>query len=274
MQKDFHFYVTYALARSIRINKTDAQLIAWANQYTDELKRADLYGIQTQAGTLGNWGDEQIQFTVLIPFHFIPGDDPAWPWKTTEKSRRALELVRRAEESKDPIRLGMALHMLQDTFSHQGFSGWREERNSCYPWYHMMDRAPNVGHAEMRTIPDQIEEVWKDPRDEAGGEINNRERCMGAAQSTFESLVRWQQFAKPVTHPVDWDEIRGEISRIFEISRYDDRKQELRKLSGQPDLRYSKITKSMEKRRISDFVRSATVHLSEASSTYDSLPRV
>ena len=75
MQKDFHFYLTYVLSRKVGISVKDAEKIAWANQYTDDLTEADLHGIQTQSAILGNWADRQIQLSVLVPFHFIPGAD-------------------------------------------------------------------------------------------------------------------------------------------------------------------------------------------------------
>jgi hypothetical protein len=64
MQKDFHFYLTYALSRKAGIPAKDSKVIAWANQYTDELTKADLYGIQTQSKVVGNWDDRFILFRV------------------------------------------------------------------------------------------------------------------------------------------------------------------------------------------------------------------
>ena len=159
MQKDFHFYVTYALARKVGIEAEVARDIAWADQYTDDLTEADLYGVQTQCDRLGNWGDKQIQFSVLIPFHFIPGGTPKskWPWMVTENNTRAKALVNAALTSKSPLSLGIALHGLQDTFSHQNFSGWQEDANSCYPWYYLKSALPNVGHTEMLVIPDIVD---------------------------------------------------------------------------------------------------------------------
>ena len=161
MQKDFHFYLTYALARRVGIPARTAQEIAWADQYTDDLTEADLHGIQTQSAILGNWSDRQIQLSVLVPFHFIPGGDRRHPWMTTRNSLRAKHLVQNALS--DVFQLGIALHGLQDTFSHENFSGWQEDLNACYPWYYIGSNViPNVGHAEMRAIPDIVNCVWTD----------------------------------------------------------------------------------------------------------------
>ena len=93
MQKDFHFYVTYALAIKAGYSAGNAATIAWANEYTDRQKDEDIYEIQTQCPKLDRWDDPQIQLTVLVPFHFMPGDDEEWPWKTMENSPRMQELV-------------------------------------------------------------------------------------------------------------------------------------------------------------------------------------
>jgi hypothetical protein len=42
MQKDIHFYLTYALAKKAGIDVEVAEKIAWANQHTDELTKAML----------------------------------------------------------------------------------------------------------------------------------------------------------------------------------------------------------------------------------------
>ena len=167
-----------------------AKKIAWANYFTDELDDAKDYGIQTQCGLTGSWNDAQIQMSVIIPFHFMPGEDPEWPWKTVANNKRAGLLVKEALESKNPLRLGIALHTLQDTYSHQGFSGWREDRNSCYVWYAPLSAIPNVGHAEMRTAPDVVSEVWTDPRGEKT-KVKNSDRAMKAAARTFQVLAQW-----------------------------------------------------------------------------------
>ena len=73
MQKDIHFYLTYLLCVRVGVSRKNAEKIAWANQYTDELTESKVYGIQTQSDEFGNWKDEQIQHSVLVPFHFIPG---------------------------------------------------------------------------------------------------------------------------------------------------------------------------------------------------------
>jgi hypothetical protein len=157
------------------------------DEYTDDLTDADLYGIQTQCNKVGNWFESQIQLSVLVPFHFIPADDPEWQWKTTEDGSRAREVMAAAVATGDPNRIGIALHAYQDTFSHQGFSGWLEERNACYPWFDLSSALPDVGHTEMMTTPGMIDQVWTDPRTKQ--RVDNGKRAIRAAKATFGVLA-------------------------------------------------------------------------------------
>ena len=273
MQKDFHFYVTYALARKVGYSVDEAATIAWANEYTDRQKDEDIYEIQTQCPKVDRWDDPQIQLTVLVPFHFIPGNDEEWPWKTTQNSPRMKELVKAAEESQDLCRLGITLHTLQDTFSHQGFSGWREKRNSCYPWYYLNPKSllPNVGHTEMMAMPDMVDRVWYDPR--TNKKIDNRKRALAAAEATFKSLVR-AKGEDANANATTWTSLKKKLRDIFKQEDYDTRKDELRKLSGNSNIDYVKTDKSIRKSKKAAFVRAASAHLSATISTFDGLPRV
>ena len=269
MQKDFHFYITYVLARKAGYSAGNAAMIAWADEYTDRQTDEDIYEVQTQCPKIDRWDDPQIQLTVLIPFHFIPGNDEEWPWKTTQHSPRALKLVRAAEKSQDICRLGIALHALQDTFSHQGFSGWREKQNSCYPWYYLKSAIPNVGHAEMLAMPDMVDRVWYDPRDKK--KIDNRKRALAAAKATLESLLRERGNGWSAT---TWSGIKQELAAIFELGDYDQRKVELRRLSGNPSIDYVETDKQIAESKKAAFVRAASAHLSAAVSTFEGLPRI
>lgn len=267
MQKDFHFYVTYALSMRIGAPHEEAEALAWSDQYTDDLTEMELHGIQTQSDTLRNWEDRHVQMSVLIPFHFIPGSSKAHPWMTTRNNARARRLLRLASGD-DPLRLGIALHALQDTFSHEGFSGWREELNSCFPWYYVRSAIPNVGHADLRVIPDVTHYVWTDPRD--GRQVDNRKRAMSAAKATWDFLAARYNPSAPSTA---WDKTRRYLRRIFSLESYDKRKRELRDLSGNPEISYRAVREKLEVSHKQDFVTAASNHLSEAVSLFRDIPR-
>jgi len=258
MQKDIHFYLTYAVARQIGIAPQVADRIAWADQYTDELTESDIHGIQTQSAILGNWEDPQIQMSVLVPFHFVPGDDPAHLWKTTEDSTQAKALVDAALSSSDTFRLGISLHAYQDTFSHQSFSGWREELNSCYPWYSPVSTLPNVGHAEMRATPDIVSTVWTDPR--TGDLIDNKERALRAARATYRTLERWH---KPNQRQNRWIDVKRALIPILNLASYDQRKRQLATLGGNANIRGSAVANRLDQER-SSFIAAAAAHLADA----------
>lgn len=269
MQKDFHFYVTYALARQAGYKAEEAARVAWADEYTDQQTTEDIYEIQTQCQKVARWDDPQIQLTVLVPFHFVPGDDADWPWKTTPNSARMRQLVATAEASGDLCRLGITLHALQDTFSHQGFSGWREDKNKCYPWYYLKSLAPNVGHTEMLAVPDMVDRVWHDPR--TNERINNRVRALAAAKATYESLLR---FKGNGANAARWADVRDALRPIFALADYDERKRRLRVLSGNATIDYVKTDKRIGKAQKGAFVAAARAYLAAAVSTFEGLPGV
>jgi hypothetical protein len=265
MQKDLHFYLTYVLGMRMGIPAPEAELIAWADQFTDELTHPGTYGIQTQATTLGNWMEIQIQATVLVPFHFVPGDDPNHPWVTTAASSRALAMVRAA--AADPIQLGIALHAYQDTFSHQGFSGWDEPLNACFPWYSPEAALPNVGHAELRAIPDVTNYVWTDPRD--GARIDNRVRAMQAARGTWDHL---SEIYAPQMGSSQWASLKPALREIFGMGSYDRRVDGLCRLSGNANADYKEVCERLAPSRGGEFSRAASQHLSRLLETCRDLP--
>ena len=271
MQKDIHFYLTYALALKLGIPGETAERIAWANQRVDEVTEAELHGIQTQTITTGNWGDRQIQFSVHAPFHFLPGDDEVHKWKTTENSKNAQVLVKKAY-GKGDFRLGVSMHVMQDTFSHQTFSGWREELNSCYPWYYMVSALPNVGHAEMRVIPDVVHYIWTDPRTDTV--IKNWERALRCSKATIKVLAKHPDAANAVQATQIWNDSKTLLKEIFTTKKYDDRKQKLADFAGNAGIRYKKVAQKLEKQYEKEFVEAATTHLAEAIQLFAGLPRV
>jgi len=263
MQKDVHFYLTYALARKAGLDVDTANRIAWADQYTDDMTQPDVHGIQTQSDVVGNWDHHQIQLSVLAPFHFIPGDDAARPWMTTRDSPRARSLVKAA--GADLFQLGIALHALQDTFSHEKFSGWREKANSCYPWYYLQTHIPNVGHAEMAATPDIAHVVWQDPRDNQT--IDNKLRVLAAAKATYDCLL--ENFG--LTPSVPWSQIKPELNGFLKQD-YDQRVTNICKFSGTTKLHYKTTNKKLSTASVPEFAQAASRHLSQAMESFSSLP--
>jgi hypothetical protein len=246
MQKDFHYYLTAALAVRAGFDKSESALIAWSDQYTDECTQAPVNGVQTAVkvsllGTDG-WRSEHIQTTVLSAFHFLPGDDPDKPRMTTQGCTVAQNLLLAAE---DIFGFGIALHSFQDTYSHQGFSGFYEDVNRCWPVTNWQAILPQVGHTELGLAPDIIDQVWTDPRNNKI--INNRRRALDCAEATFAALCRFRE-----SEQKDISYLRPLLSLPYE-----QRKTELMKLAGVK--RFKEL--NYHSRYCSDFNRAAKEQL-------------
>jgi len=243
-----------------------ARIIAWADIHVDEVTAAAVYGLQTQAYNVSLMTDPQIQATTLVPFHFLPGDGAAAPWVVTRDGRRARALVELA--GNDPIGLGMALHTHQDSYSHEGFSGWREELNNRHLWYEPDAILPNVGHAEMGTVPDRIEEKWVDRR--TGLRIDNRQRALAAARETFMWLRRFSGLA---WDEVWWEKALAELRGALGHEARAERERALGALIEVDGGDYAGAVAGMEARYQGTFVRAAHLHLAAALELTADLPR-
>ncbi len=130
MQRDFHYYVVYALAKEAGYGDNEANVIAYASQYADdntdrEYTVADSYGefyvgfpekigksgdlyfpIITQAVNITSF-KLSVQRYVFAPFHFIPGDNNIEingkknPLCTTKGCRNAVTLLQDALKNND-----------------------------------------------------------------------------------------------------------------------------------------------------------------------------
>lgn len=240
MEKDFHYYLTYALAKITDFEKAD--IIAFAAQFVDDNNEGQFtidgkaesfperipdnggyyYPIMTQSLSPQSL-NPYIQKYVYVPFHFIPGDgsvaidQKANSFSTTPGSPVATALLNQALSSENPYRIGIALHSYADTWSHQNFTGFKERWNSVYPWYDVFKSiVPNIGHAEAGHSPDVISEVWTDHR--LGERIVNTQRAFQATAAIYKALRR-----KSGRGPF-WTEIQKDFKLIINASGYDDRK--------------------------------------------------
>ncbi len=154
MEKDFHYYLVYSLAKVTGL--PEPKTVAYASQFVDDNNEGQFsvdqemvdfpdklpvsggyyYPIMTQSMSPKSL-DPYVQKYVYVPFHFLPGDDNVVlrkdgknlknPLNTTPGSQNANVVLDAALAADDPYRLGIALHTFADTWSHQNFSGLREE---------------------------------------------------------------------------------------------------------------------------------------------------
>jgi hypothetical protein len=123
-----------------------------------------------------------VQKTVYIPFHFLPPEAPVGTGNsfiTKADSVFAHSVYERACKEPDErtrlIAMGIALHTLADTFSHEGFSGRYHLENDVDDishkdngsWSHLLidafcqDFLPCIGHAQAGHDPDFPYLKWK-----------------------------------------------------------------------------------------------------------------
>ncbi|OEU69600.1 MAG: hypothetical protein BA863_11875 [Desulfovibrio sp. S3730MH75] len=147
MQKDMHYYGTYAIARAAGILPEAAQIIASASQFVDDnavkevinfSDNASLYSRPTahKCENIKNTDDDD-QRVVWVPFHFLPGGEGSTfeeKIKCIKDSEIANKMVANHINKTDKkfyiALLGVTAHVYADTFSHYGFSGLSSDINN------------------------------------------------------------------------------------------------------------------------------------------------
>ncbi len=149
MDKDFHYYGTGLLARAAGFTEQEALTIAYASQYVDNATESEplrVGGIIFDPVRTAHYGlqafDWSTQKRVFIPFHFIPPKglrSPADTFVTQPDSPLAKMIFEKACQEPDGvlrlISIGISLHTLADSWSHQGFSGKEEPHNDVEKIY-------------------------------------------------------------------------------------------------------------------------------------------
>ena len=273
MQNDVHYYCTYLLCRKAGVKVTTAKQIAWANGYVDAATDCDLHGIQTQCAPLGNWekkrpgppnwADTQIQHSVIVPFHFMPPNKDTWVVEANSANTR--QLVETAYSFGDPFQFGVAAHTYQDSWSHQGFTGWIEDHNACKSIHNLVAFVtPNCGHADFGKIPDEMwREDWIDYRTKTGKHINNRLRLLDCAVHIYE-LILACPWAHQTKKAAKWEYIEPKLNQIYTEWDYDKRAQDLLDFAGGKGTAWKNLNKVYEKEHRQEFINAARAHLSES----------
>lgn len=146
MQRDYHYYGTYVLARAAGINAKTAQIIASSAQFVDDSVRyrtfdyEDGSSIVTEvtahhAGSVENLNRNDQRY-VWIPFHFLPGNigeaftERLICVKNSAIARAMVDnAIRNSDKPNSPYLIGVTAHVYADTFAHYGFSGVSSTRN-------------------------------------------------------------------------------------------------------------------------------------------------
>lgn len=255
MQIDFHFHAIYALARCAGFAANHAHTVAYASQHTDD-------AIHDHALEFKNGGRFQqvlsahrllhpraisraTCYQIWIPFHFLPGNSGVAfhermvcrPGSMVMQKLQD-DLLRSAQKPYLLHRLGIALHVLADTWSHQNFLGLlneefndalklkvkNETRASLKNTLEQLKTevleycAPTLGHAQAGTLPDEPWREWQ-YQNRAGRsfEVSNLKRSLDAAQACSFFLGRFLAafpgFA--VAPPLPWHLIAPKLQERF-----------------------------------------------------------
>ena len=142
MQSDLHYYGIAFLARAAGFSQDDAEIIAYSSQYVDDSTEGSpihvgnyLFNPVRTAHYSIKAFSWSVQSKIYIPFHFLPPSPRKCNLVTVEYpvSSMAKLIFNRACEETDRalrlVRIGVALHTIADTFSHQGFSGRDSDEN-------------------------------------------------------------------------------------------------------------------------------------------------
>jgi len=249
MQKDFHYYGIYVLARCAGFNRDDARVIAYSSQYVDDSTESEPINVgdfvfdTVRTAHFGltsyTWG---VQKKVYVPFHFLP----PIPLRQSKRkfsyvtkpnslfSKRLLDEACQDESGLKLYRIGVALHTFADTWAHEKFSGRLNEENdveAIHFWknrkwnYHVienisLDLLPQIGHAEAGYYPDLPFQKWK-YKNYKRREIlrDNKKEFLECAKEIFDRLVVIPKVkGKP---PVDWEAIKDRVEKLLSSENSD-----------------------------------------------------
>jgi hypothetical protein len=195
---EFHYYVVRWLAGKAGVDGPSADIMANSSQMVDasvdEIEVALGGGVLELVPKTQDYAfwDQGTQADIYLPFHFFPGggggaarkDGLGNPWSVAPGAEPVKELLIGALKTRDPYRIGIALHTYADSWAHQNFSPWLEDWNRLSS----DDPIPPVGHAQALKSPDMLDEEWDDAR-LVSPHVANRPRWREAAEKMYKYLA-------------------------------------------------------------------------------------
>ena len=165
MQKDMHYYGTYAMARAAGLAPKVCRTIATAAEFVDDNGdketiefpdggRLDFVPTAHHAADIENI-DRHDQRLVWVPFHFIPGNEGRSMSerllcrKDSEIAREMIDHNLSLADKPFGLHLaGITAHVYADTFSHYGFSGvssrWNRIDTSSVEFFDVEPKNPGL----------------------------------------------------------------------------------------------------------------------------------
>lgn len=254
MQLDFHFYTIYVLCRCNGMSPENAKKVAYASQHTDDAKHEHALKFENGGRFQQILSAHKIfdidavssesQHRIYVPFHFIPGnhgDRIRERMVCKENSDIAQMMVQEVATLKDKPyqlhRLGIALHVYADTWSHQEFSGLHSEVNDVEVKEVFNEDesvfseilgifggitdflTPQIGHAKAGHLTDEPFRDWKfyNAYQDRNMTRKNWVLCENASKEIYEQvksfLANNSQFKDEQSIP--WDSIKSTIVSLF-----------------------------------------------------------
>ena len=212
MNIEFHYYITKYLALEAGFDPEESEIIAYSSQYVDD--NSHKFQIHTPENEIFENYISQTHdilkpknelLRIYLLFHFLPGDPNSSKVRrkdgkmhlliTSPASIHAAEIFYDSSHNSNLYSVGIAAHMMADTFSHQNFLGTFDEMNAMKGVKEKL--IPNIGHADAGYKPDIPNLIWNDPRLVKFNEvINNTDRLILAAKKLYGNLESGKVFAR------------------------------------------------------------------------------
>lgn len=251
MDIEFHYYMTYLIAKKAGFRNEEAKTIATASQFVDdntcifEVRKPTNTNHTTQetcyrnyiSQTLDITKPEEQLFRIYCLFHFLPGkpdaktalraDGKQHLLNTTPNSKNARDVLKKDLESNDLYHIGIGLHTYADTWAHQNFVGYKDHFNA--PAAPLSDTRFSVGHALFGHEPDQPCGCWTDPRLISSLQrISNKERFLRAARVIYKRLTEFlgnshfssSSLQRDLSDAIGKSEVIGEYAGESDLRRF------------------------------------------------------
>ena len=255
MQKDFHFYSIYVLCRCNGMSPENSKKAAYASQHTDDAKYDHALNFEN-GGRFQQFLSAHkfihpdvfsldTQYQIYVPFHFIPGNqgerfqERMVCRQNSEIAQRMFKEVANLKDRPYQLqRLGIALHVYADTWSHQDFSGLQTELNDVEEidvlnedrvgiakvfkdFFRDITESliPQVGHAETATLPDEPYREWSFYHVYQKRTIHRKNWliCQDASRAIYQEIKHFltQNPGYRTEKSIPWGDIKSVITNLF-----------------------------------------------------------
>lgn len=162
---------------------------------------------------------EKNNLRIQLLHHYLPGD-PTSPkvrrkdgkmhlLMTSPASIHAQEIFFDSTRAENLYALGIASHMLSDTFSHQNFIGTSDEMNCMKGPEEKL--FATIGHADALYKPDIPNLIWHDPRlIDKYMTVDNSERFLFAANKLYGNYIFMTSF------PNKWSKVKHNLAELIQ----------------------------------------------------------